>query len=398
VDVRKIQEALKRRGLDGWLLCDFHNRDQIAYQVIGVDGTKFTSRRWFYFIPVEGEPTAVVSKVEPARLDGALGTKRGYRSWRELHRILGETLEGAGPVAMNYSPLNNIPYVASVDAGTVELIRSLGPEVVTSADLIQEFQSLLSPAAYETHERAGELIQRIKDQAFTRVGELVRTGERVTEHEIQQFILKRFDQEGLDCMGELPIVGVNEHPANPHFEPTPENTLVIKKGDTLLIDLWAKLAQPGAVFYDITWCGFVGTDPPPKYVEIFDVVCRARDACLAFIDQQLAAKGSCRGCDADDACRKVVDDAGYGEFFVHRTGHSIGEEVHWTGANIDNLETRDERELVPGCCFSIEPGIYLEGEMAVRTEIDGFIREDNRVAVVGEIQRELVLIDSESRA
>jgi len=296
---------------------------------------------------------------------------------------------------MNYSPEYNIPYVSTVDAGTIELVRARGPEIVSAADLIQEFQSLLGPEGFQLHLQAGVKIQAIKDEAFARIGAAVRAGELVTEHQIQHFILDRFEEEGLDCMGELPIVGVNDHPANPHFEPTAENTYPIKAGDTVLIDLWAKLAQPGGIFYDITWCGFVGRNPPAKYMEIFDTVCRARDACLSFIRAELASRGSCRGCDADDACRQVVIDAGYGDFFVHRTGHSIGEEVHWTGANIDNLETKDERELVPGCCFSIEPGIYLEGEMAVRTEIDGFVREvDGRleVAVVGDIQRELILV------
>lgn len=398
MDLERIQAALERRGLDGWLLCDFHNRDHVAYGVLGLDAEKFTSRRWFCLIPRTGEPVRVVSKVEPARLDGAPGELRFYRSWRELHAILDELLGGGaiGKLAMNYSPENNIPYVSTVDAGTIELIRARGPEIVSAADLIQEFQSLLGPEGFELHRHAGVKIQAIKDAAFARIGEKIRAGESITEYQIQQFILQRFEEEGLDCMGEHPIVGVNEHPANPHFEPTPKNTYAIKKGDTVLIDLWAKLAQPGGIFYDVTWCGFVGQNPPAKYVEIFDTVCRARDACLDFIRRELTAKGSCRGCDADDACRQVVIDAGYGDAFVHRTGHSIGEEVHWTGANIDNLETKDERELVPGCCFSIEPGIYLEGEMAVRTEIDGYVREvdgEPEVAVVGDIQRELILID-----
>ena len=379
--------------MDGWLLYDFHNRDMMAYQILGLDGEKFTSRRWFYLIPAEGEPVAVVSKVEPRRLDGLPGRLVYYRSWNDLHTTLAELLGGVARVAMNYSPMADIPYVATVDAGTVELVRAQGPEIVSAADLIQEFQSLLSPEGFELHAKAGALIQAIKDQAFARVGELVRAGTKVTEYDIQQFILKRFDEEGLDCMGELPIVGVNEHPANPHFEPTPSNAYAIKKGDTLLIDLWAKLAQPGGIFYDITWCGFVGTEPPAKYVEIFDVVCRARDACLNLVRDNLRTTGSCKGWEADDACRAVVEAAGYGDAFVHRTGHSIGEEVHWTGANIDNLETKDVRELVPGCCFSIEPGIYLEGEMAVRTEIDAFIRHDGEVAVVGDIQTSLIHID-----
>lgn len=393
VELEKLQAALKRRGVDAWLLYDFHNRDQMAYQVLGLDGEKFTSRRWFYLLPAEGEPVKLVSKVEPMRLDGLPGRQLFYRSWRDLHQTLGEILKGLNRVAMNYSPMNNIPYVATVDAGTVELVRAQGPELVSAADLIQEFQSLLSPAGFELHAEAGSLIQGIKNEAFARIGEKIRAGETVTEYEIQQFILKRFDDEGLDCMGELPIVGVNEHPANPHFEPTPENTVAIKKGDTLLIDLWAKLARPGGIFYDITWCGFVGSEPPAKYVEIFDVVCRARDACLSLVREQLSSRGTCRGWEADDACRDVVEAAGYGDYFVHRTGHSIGEEVHWTGANIDNLETKDERELVPGCCFSIEPGIYIDGEMAVRTEIDAFVRENGEVAVVGDIQQSLLLID-----
>lgn len=396
MDLKRIQTALARRGLDGWLLCDFHNRDQVAYGVLGLDGVKFTSRRWFCYLPAQGGPIRIVSKVEPARLDGGPGELRFYRSWKELHQLLSDLLAGAERVAMNYSPMNNVPYVATVDAGTVELIRSKGPEVVSAADLIQEFQSLLSPESFELHRQAGEKIQAIKDQAFVLIGEKLRAGEAITEYQVQQFIVRRFDEEGLDCMGELPIVGVNEHPANPHFEPTEQNTVAIKPGDTLLIDLWAKLARPGGIFYDITWCGFVGSEPSAKYLELFDTVCRARDACLDYIEQQLAATGSCRGCDADDACRQVIVDAGYGDAFVHRTGHSIGEEVHWTGANIDNLETKDERELVPGCCFSIEPGIYLEGEMAVRTEIDGYIREvggEPEVTVVGPIQRELILIE-----
>jgi Xaa-Pro aminopeptidase len=393
VDLEKLQAALRRRGLDGWLLHDFLNRDLISYQVLGLDGAKFTSRRWYYLVPAEGEPVKIVSRVEPNRLDELPGEKRYYRSWRELHKALADILKGVRRLALAYSPSNNIPYVSTIDGGTVELIRAQGPELISSADLIQEFQSLLSPQGYELHARAGAIIQGIRDQAFALIGEKLRAGERLTEHDVQQFILRRFEEEKLDCMGELPIVGVNEHPANPHFEPTAANTYPIKKGDTLLIDLWAKLAVPGGIFYDITWCGFLGKDPPAKYVEIFDVVCRARDACLDFVKRELAAGRAVKGCDADDACRAVVVDAGYGEHFVHRTGHSIGEQVHWTGANIDNLETRDERELVPGCCFSIEPGIYLDGEMAVRTEIDAFIRPGGEVAVVGDIQKSLILID-----
>jgi Xaa-Pro dipeptidase len=394
VDIARMQAALERGGLDGWLLGDFQNRDPIAYRVLGLDGTKHTSRRWFVWVPARGEPVAILSRVEPSRLDGLVGVeKRFYRSWRELHATLRKVLGGARRVAMNYSPMNNIPYVATVDAGTVDLVRSFGVDVVTSADLVQEFEALLGPEGFESHREAGRRIQRIKDEAFERIGAALRSGKPITEHELQQHILRRFEEQELDCMGQYPIVGVNDHPADPHFEPTPANARPIRKGDMVLIDLWAKLARPGAIFYDITWCGFVGDGPPAKYVEIFDVVCRARDACLDLVRARLGAGEPCLGCDADDACRAVVEAAGYGEQFVHRTGHSIGEEVHGNGANIDNLETRDERALGPRCCFSIEPGIYIEGEMAVRTEIDAYIKEDGEVAVVGDVQRSLVLVN-----
>ena len=390
--IARIQEELRAAGIDGWLLYDFHNRDAIAYHVLGMDYGKFTSRRWFYWIPADGEPLKLAHKVEPTKLDKLPGEKRLYLSWRELHAGLKELLGPARPVAMQYSPLANIPYVSTIDGGTVDLIRSLGYEVVSSAGLVQTFQAVLDEAAYHSHLAAGERVQRIKDEAFALVGERLRAGATLTQYDLQQFIVRRFGEEGMTCMGEYPIVGTNEQPADPHFEPTPANARPIRQGDTLLIDLWAKLDQPGAIFYDITWCGFVGSAPPPKYVEIFHVVRDARDAALAFIRDRYAKGEKLCGWEVDDACRSVVEKAGYGPYFLHRTGHSIGEKVHGNGVNIDNLETRDERELVPGICFSIEPGIYLEGEMAVRSEINVFITPAGKVEVAGAIQRELVLI------
>lgn len=392
-DIARIQHELQAAGIDGWLLYDFHNRDRIAYHVLGMDFGKFTSRRWFYWIPAHGEPARLCSKVESTKLDALPGSKTLYRSWRDLHTGLKQILGGARTVAMQYSPMCNIPYVSIVDGGTIDMIRSLGYEVVSSAGLVQTFQAVLDDAAYRSHLVAGERIQRIKDEAFALVGAELRAGRTLTQYDVQQFIIRRFGEEGLDCKGEWPIVGTNEHPADPHFEPTPGNARPIRKGDTLLIDLWAKLAEPGSIFYDITWCGFVGDDPPRKYVEIFNVVRDARNAALAFIRGRYAAGQKLYGWEVDDACREVVERAGYGDFFVHRTGHSIGEEVHGNGVNIDNLETKDERELVPGICFSIEPGIYLPGEMAVRSEIDVFITPDGKVDVAGAMQDELVLID-----
>lgn len=392
-DIARIQKEIAAAGCDGWLLCDFHNRDKIAYQVLGLDFGKFTSRRWYYWIPARGQPVRLCSKVEPARLADLPGEQRFYLSWRELHDGLRGVLGGAKKVAMQWSPDCNIPYVSIVDGGTVDLVRRLGYEIVPSAGLVQTFQAVLDDAAYRSHVEAGRRVQKIKDEAFALIGAEVRTGHTITQYDAQQFILRRFAEEGLTCLGENPMVGTNEHPADPHFEPTPANARPIRQGDTLLIDLWAKLDQPGAIFYDITWCGFVGKNPPAKYVELFHTVRDARNAAVAFVRERYAAKQKVCGWEVDDVCRAVVKQAGYGDFFIHRTGHSIGEQVHGNGVNIDNLETRDEREIVPGICFSIEPGIYLKGEMAVRSEIDVFVTPAGKVDVCGAEQDELILLD-----
>jgi Xaa-Pro aminopeptidase len=392
-DIERIQKELKAEGVDGWLLYDFRNRDPIAHAVLGLDFGGFSTRRWFYWIPANGEPVRLVSAVESKKLDSLPGEKRVYLSWRELHADLKSMLGAAKKVAMQFSPQGNVPYVSIVDAGTIDLIRSFGYDVVTSAGLVQTFQAVLDEEAYRSHLEAAERVQRIKDEAFAHIGEEMRARRTITQYDVQQFIVKRFGEEGLTCMNEFPIVGTNEHPADPHFEPTPENARPIRKGDTLLIDLWAKLEKPGSIFYDITWCGFLGKDPPAKYIEIFNVVRDGRNAALELIQSRYAARKPVFGWEVDDACRAVVEKAGYGRQFVHRTGHSIGEDVHWSGVNIDNLETRDERQLVPGVCFSIEPGIYLEGQMAARSEINVFITPDGKVDVAGEMQKHLILID-----
>ncbi len=392
-EIARIQEELRKAGIDGWLFYDFHNRDAIAYHVLGLDFGKFTSRRWFYWVPAQGEPVRLVSKVESTKLDSLPGEKRRYLSWRELHESLKDILGGARTVAMQFSPTANIPYVSTVDGGTVDLIRSLGYEVVSSADLVQTFEAVLDDAGYRSHVEAGRRVQKIKDEAFALIERSLRAGQTLTQYDVQQFIVRRFGEEGLTCQGEYPIVGSNEQQANPHFEPRPDNSRPIEKGDMILIDLWAKLDQPGAIFYDITWCAYAGQDPPARYVEIFNVVRDARDAALAFVRERFGSGEPVHGWEVDDACREVVERAGYGEFFIHRTGHSIGEEVHGNGVNIDNLETKDERMLVPGICFSIEPGIYLEGEMAVRSEIDVFITPSGSVEVAGDMQRDLILMD-----
>lgn len=392
MDLAAVQEALREAGMDGWLFCDFHNRDPLAYRILGLDETAMSSRRWFYFVPAEGEPVKLCHKVEPGKLAALPGRQEHYLPWTELHEKLKAMLAGQGKVAMQYSPLNNIPYISIVDAGTVELVRQCGAEVVSSADLVQRFEAVMDHAGFESHRQTGEVVQGIKNEAFALMDKAIRDSGPITEFQVMEFILARFAEEGLTSDGAKPIVGFNDHPADPHFEPTRENAYALHHGDTVLIDLWARREHPQGVYYDITWCGFVGQSPPVLYQEIFDVVRRARDAALELVRQRFASGQACRGYEVDQAARDVVVAAGYGEAFLHRTGHSIGREVHGNGANLDNLETKDDRLLVPGTCFSIEPGIYLEGRMAVRSEIDVFLTPDGSVEVYGPIQKELVLI------
>ena len=392
MNLEAIQKALREREVDGWLFYDFRNRDPLAYRILGLEFGKLSTRRWYYFIPAEGEPFKLVHGVENTKLDKLPGMKIVYSPWKQMHQELKNILANRTRIVMNYSPMNHIPYVSMVDGGTVELIKSLGYEVVTSADLVQQFEAIIDETRYQTHVVAGEKIQRIKDEAFAEIGKAIREDRKVTECDIQQFIVRRFEEEGITDDGDHPIVGVNDHPADPHFEPTPENTYTIKRGDTVLIDLFARLNEPGSICYDITWCGYVGDNPPAKYVEIFNVVVEARNTAKTFVADKFAKGETCYGWEVDDACRSVVRAAGYGDYFVHRTGHSIGTEVHGNGVNIDNLETKDERKLVPGICFSIEPGIYFQGEMAARSEIDVYITLDGQVTVSGAEQEELVLI------
>jgi Xaa-Pro aminopeptidase len=329
--------------------------------------------------------------VEKGKLDVLPGAREVYLPWEQLHASLKKMLGSPKKIAMQYSPKNNIPYVSMVDAGIVELVKSFGHKIVSSADLIQLFEAAIGEEGYKLHKDAGVMVDRIRAQAFERIAQAVATKDGTTEYDIQQFIMRQFKENGLTT-ADPPIVGTNDHPADPHFESTPANARTFAQGDTVLIDLWAKKDVPGGVYYDITWVGYIGETAPSKYLEIFNVVRSARDAAIQFVKEKFAKKQACYGWQVDDACRAVVKKAGYGKYFVHRTGHSIGEEVHGNGVNIDNLETKDERQLMPGSCFSIEPGIYLEGSMAVRSEVNMFIRHDGLPEVTGEIQRELVKI------
>ncbi len=387
-DLKAVQGELKRRGFDGWLLYDIHHRDPLAYRLLEIAPAMVT-RRWYYFIPAAGAPQKLVHRIEPARLDAVPGEKHEYAAWAEQQQKLGAMLGAAKKVAMQYSPLNAIPYVSMVDAGTVELVRSLGKEVVSSADLVQSFQARWTPAQLETHRTAGRAIDEIMRAAFARIGAGVKKGEKLTEYGVQQWFVEQFAARGLTT-DHPPIVGVNEHSGDPHFEPLPENTRPIAAGDWVLLDVWAKLEQPGAVFYDITWVGYVGAEIPRRHQEIFEAVRAARDAAVEFVARGIARGETLRGFQVDDVARGVIRQRGYADQFIHRTGHSIGEEVHSSGANMDNLETHDEREIIPGTCFSVEPGIYLP-EFGVRLEVDVYV-DEKQAGVTGAVQREIVRI------
>jgi len=391
MDVQQIQKALREQKVDGWLLCDFRNRDYLAYRVLGLNFEKMSSRRWYYYIPSRGEPRKLVSAVERMRLDSLPGKRMVYLSWQELHRSLKKMLGTRKTIAMQYSAKNNVPYVAMVDAGTIELLRSLGYKIVSSADLVQKFVSVIGEEGYKTHKEAARIMDGIRAEAFERIRRAVRENTGETEYDIQQFIMRRFTEENLTTY-DPPMVGVNDHPADPHFDTTRESARRFASGDTVLIDMWAKKNVPHGIYYDITWVGYIGGAPPAKYQEIFAAVKSGRDAAVRYVQEKFAKRQPCFGWQVDDACRNAVKKAGYGKYFIHRTGHSITEETHGNGVNIDNLETKDDRALLPGCCFSIEPGIYLEGKMAVRTEINMFIRHDGVPEVTGEVQQEIVLI------
>jgi Xaa-Pro aminopeptidase len=398
--VSDIQQALRGAGLGGWLFYDFRRSDPLSYRILLLDQNKFASRRWFYFVPAEGEPTKVVHRIEPEKLDALPGRRLVYLRWQQLHAHLRDALAAAGAgaggaapqVAMQYSPMGAIPYVSRVDAGTVELVRSMGVEPVTSADLVQHFEAVWTPEQKESHDRAADNVHQIILEAFGEIGRRIKSDEPLTEYDIQQFIMRRFEEEGMTSDGAPPIVAVNANSASPHYGPTKDVHSPIRRGDFVLLDVWAKLKRPGAVYADQTWTGYVGETVPDEHRRVFEVVSGARDAAVEFVREQVRAGNYVRGGDIDDVSRGVIERAGFGDQFVTRTGHSIGEEVHGNGANIDNLETPDGRRIAPHTCFSIEPGVYQEGLFGVRSEIDVYVG-DGDVEVTGQpIQTEVVAI------
>jgi Xaa-Pro dipeptidase len=388
MDLTAIQSALLEMKLDGWLFYDHHRRDLIAYRVLGISPAMCT-RRWYYLIPAEGEPLKLVHRIEKANLAPLPGATSEYSSWREQREQLGKMLAGKKTLAMQYSHLNDIPYIGLVDAGTIELVKSFGVEVVASADLVQLFEARWSAEALASHLEAGKAVHALIRHAFEFIRDVVRAGQTVGEYDLQQEIFGRYESYGIQA-DEPPAVAVNEHAGDPHYAPTPASSLPIRKNDFVLIDDWAKLRKPGSVYFDITWTGFVGEEVPGRYTDIFDVVKEARDTGIDFIQRSLREGRPIRGYQVDDAVRGVITQHGYGDYFVHRTGHSIGEDVHGNGANMDNFEMHDDRRIIAHTCFSIEPGIYFP-EFGVRTEVNVYV-EERDARVTGEIQQAIIPI------
>lgn len=385
--IAEIQAALREHGLGGWLFFDHHRRDPIAYRVLRFEPAQSVTRRWYYLIPAEGDPVGLAHRIEPDVLSALPGEIVHYAGWKEQAAALARILDGRGRIAMQYSPNCAVPYVSNIDAGTVEMIRSFGVEVVTSADLVQLFEARWSEDAYRSHKDAGVLVDSIRRYAFDRVSAALRSGVHVTEIEIHDFILESFRSAGL-FTDHGPIVAVNANASNPHYEPTADRHSEIRRGDLLLIDLWAKFNRPGAVYYDVTWTGFCGQTPPDAVLNVFNVVSGARDAAVSLVKSAASEGRELAGYQVDDAARGHIAAAGFADYFFHRTGHSIGEEVHGNGANMDNYETHDERRVLPRTCFSVEPGVYLP-EFGIRSEVNVYRGEDS-AEVTGEIQTALL--------
>ena len=389
MNIQRIQAALAESGIDGWLFFDHHRRDPLAYRILGIADDIQPTRRWYYFVPASGQPRKLVHRIESRSLDGLPGDMAMYSSWTDQQNKLAGLLSGSSRVAMQYSPRCAIPYVSLVDAGTLELVRGTGVEVVSSADLIQQFEARWTKEQFQLHVEAGKLVDGVRKDAFELIAEKLRSATHVTEYEVQQFIRQRFAKLGL-ITDHGPIVAVNANASDPHYEPSRDRTAHIQAGDSVLIDLWAKLAQPNAVYYDVTWTGFCGGDVPPQIQRVFEIVRDARKRASRFAISRASSGEQFAGYEVDDAARDYITQQGYGEFFFHRTGHSIGTDVHGTGANMDNLESHDERRVIPGSCFSVEPGIYLS-EFGIRSEVNVYVGE-RFAEVTGEEQEQMVRV------
>ena len=390
-NLEKIQSFLKQMNLDAWLLYDFRKSNEIAQNILDIPKESHLTRRFYYFIPKDGTPVKIVNAIEAFHLDHLPGLQLKYSSHASLSNHLKETLKGVKKIAMEYSHLNAIPYVSKVDAGTLEQVKSYGVEIVTSGDLISLFDAVWSEEQYIENVPVANRLTEIAHEAFSFIKEKTLAGISLTEFDVQQFIDEKIAEAGYETEPPI-IVGVNENSGNPHYAPDENNHNEIKRGDFVLIDLWAKQKKANGVWADITWTGYMGDSVPEKYVKIFKIVAEARDTAFNLVASRFKDKKEIRGYEVDDASREIITKAGYGDYFFHRTGHSITTDLHGSGAHMDDYETKDERLLLPSTSFSIEPGIYLP-EFGVRTEIDVFIKPNGEViATGGERQREVIPI------
>ncbi len=385
-DVQAVQKDLKAAKLDGWLFYDFRGRDPIAHRILQLPPGMRT-RRWFYFVPVKGVPRKLVHKIEAASLEALPGQTLYYAAQNELQENLERLVGDARSIAMQYSPRNAIPYVSTVDAGTVELVRSVGPKIFSSADLVQKYEACWTAEQLESHLAAGEVVDRIIREGFQLAAKGARDGKPLTEYVLQQWILKEFDAAGV-MAEEGPDVAVGPNASDPHYGPVEGKAAPIREGQLLLLDVWAKKKTPGSVYYDVTWTGFMGARVPAEYAKVFGVVRDAREKAVELIRSSIAKGKALQGWQVDHAARSVIEGAGYGKYFFHRTGHSIGESVHGNGVNMDGLETRDTRHLIARTCTSIEPGIYLR-EFGIRSEVNVYI-DEREARVTGAVQQELL--------
>jgi len=390
IDITAIQAALKADGFDAWLLYDFHGSNPIASDVTGAGRHgHLATRRWYYLIPATGEPRGLVHAIERRVLEHLPGTIARYAGREQLERGLRELVRGVHRVAMEYSPNGAIPYVGRVDAGTIEQLRGFGLDIASSGDLVQRFAAVWDAAAIDTHLQASEKLYRIKDRAFVAIRERLAAGTPTTEYDIQQLMTGWFRDEGL-VSDSPPIVGAGGNGGNPHYMPTADEHRPIRPGEMVLLDLWGKLDRPDAVFADITWVGYTGSTPPAQYVKVFETVAAARDAAVALVQSAVTNGQPLQGWQVDRAASTVLRDAGFGAHVLHRTGHSLGESVHGNGVNMDDYETHDDRRLLPGTGFTIEPGLYFD-DFGIRLEIDMLVRDRDAI-VTGPLQREIVAL------
>ena len=394
MNLEAIQAAVREARFDGWLFYDHHHRDPIGGRILGLDEKAHITRRWYYYVPAVGEPRRLVHRIEQGRLDSLPGTKGLYSSWQELAAGLEAMLGDAQRIAMQYSPNNAIMYVSMVDAGTVEFLRGIGKQIVSSADLVSQFEAVLSEEQMVSHSAAQQAIDRILAEGWKEMGRRLRPSSgggagKLTEFEHVQWLSKAMRREGL-VWENGPNVSANANSSDSHYEPTAEKSAAICEGDFVLIDIWARPDTTGSVFYDITWTGVVGREPTEKEQLVFETVRNARDAAISVVKNAFSKNRPICGYEADDAAREVIKEAGFGEYFTHRTGHNIAQELHGPGAHLDNLETHDERLILPSTCFSVEPGVYLP-EFGVRSEVN-MMTAQGKAWVTGKIQRELVRI------